>query len=128
MTQQLIPFDLAKACAGHPLVTRDGRKVTEFHRFETLNKDKCVAVIDGKAFMFADRGRWDQFDDCGYDLFIAPTEVTMWVNVYLKNSHNDFEPYYTDGFLWKTEERAKSASPTKPITATVPVTFFNWNP
>lgn len=26
------PFDLEKALAGHPLVTRGGRRVTEFHR------------------------------------------------------------------------------------------------
>jgi hypothetical protein len=125
MTQQLIPFDLAKAIAGHPLVTRDGRKVTEFKFFDTANADgyNCVFVIDGRLFYRRKDGRWDGTDS-DYDLFLAPTEVTRWQNIYQKEDRE----YFTDGFLWTTESSAKACSKGEQAIATVPVTFSTWKP
>lgn len=42
-----IPFDLEKAKAGATVVTRDGRKVTEWHHFQSVDLYCIVAHIEG---------------------------------------------------------------------------------
>lgn len=69
------PFNLEKALAGHPLITRDGRLVTQFH----LRKDSpsgsfpYAAVLEGgtKEF-FTSAGRyWGLDENMAEDLFLA---------------------------------------------------------
>jgi hypothetical protein len=125
MNSNKIPFNLEKAKARHPLVTRDGKMVTEFHRFETRqNIWKCSAIIDGDLFCFNDSGRRNQgLRESPYDLFLAPTEVTMWVNVYEANGK-----WYSTGIFHDTESEAISKRTEKAFIATVPVTFNIWKP
>jgi hypothetical protein len=108
------------------LVTRDGRTVTEFHRFETDTSNyPCRAVIDGSAFDYTKKGEFHKMiDDHEYDLFLAPTEVTMWQNIYAKVGIDGF---YSDGFLWDSENKAKEYA-AQGCIATVPVTFNTWKP
>jgi hypothetical protein len=78
------PFNLEAAKAGKPLVTRDGRKVTEFHHFETCKlKYSCVAIVGGESLSYTTAGFFDEdTSDRVLDLFLADEEVTVWVNVY----------------------------------------------
>jgi len=85
------PFDLQKAIDGHPLVTRDGQEVTEFHYFST---GKCghpylvAAVIkDIGLFTYTQGGKYSMGSECELDLFLAPVKKQAWANVY-QYTHN----------------------------------------
>ncbi len=82
--KKLKPFDLEAAKRGEPLVTRDGREVTEFHHFETeVREDPCAAIIGGRATWVHTDGRYYRDgNQHPYDLFMAPRKVTRWVNLY----------------------------------------------
>ena len=82
------PFDLAKAKAGAPVITRDGHKA-HILSFDLCNRDYPMAAAftdsdgnewvntmtnEGKCFAFADK-------DSPSDLFMAPVKRDCWVNV-----------------------------------------------
>ena len=86
----LKPFDLQKALAGDPVVTRDGRKVTEIIEFKTAcnTLQNTVAVIDGHFYSFYENGKCMSQWDSEFDLFMAPKIVKKsgWLNVYPNNT------------------------------------------
>ncbi len=126
-------FDLAKAITGHPLVTRDGRTVTEFHWFKGhIGKYPCAATLTNETelFTYTDIGTF--FEDGREhktDLFLAPTEVTMWGNVYKRGTiYSDiYQPIYPDIYQ-PIYPDIYSARYTAIYSATVPVTFNTWKP
>ena len=66
-------FNLELAKEGHPLVTRDGREVSEFHCFESLGKDtdRIAAIIDDDGFWFNKSGQYYSNNVIsGKDLFL----------------------------------------------------------
>lgn len=83
------PFDLTRALAGDPVITRDGRQVTELHHFKTAkNQNNGVfAIIDGEAFTFDYNGKYLAISSHIMDLFMAPKKRTIWVNVYGKYAY-----------------------------------------
>ena len=83
----LKPFNLEKALAGDPVVTRDGQQVTEIIILNTLNSNQNVfAVIDRKFYQFTKNGRYSRYENMDYclDLFMAPKIVKKsgWLNIY----------------------------------------------
>lgn len=77
------PFDLNKALAGEPIVTRDGREVKELHQFKTAKSgDALAGVINGSVFTWFSSGayRADGFSD--EDLFMKETPLEVWYNLY----------------------------------------------
>jgi len=85
------PFDLEKALAGEPVVTRDGRPVTQLIKFEAIVEDGYViyGVVNNKIFNFLDSGKYDRtFESHCFDLFMAEPE--RWVNVYYDERINKF--------------------------------------
>ena len=80
------PFDLEKALAGEPVVTRDGRPVTQVTKFDAPNDpNPVVAVIDGDTQSFTLTGAYfGQGKENEYDLFMATKTVKKegWVNLY----------------------------------------------
>ena len=83
------PFDLAKAKAGAPVITRNGHKA-HILSFDLCNRDYPMAAAftdsdgnewvntltnEGKCFAFADK-------DSPSDLFMAPVKREGWVNLY----------------------------------------------
>ncbi len=115
------PFDLELAKQGHPLVTRDGRTVTEFHHFDTADargSQPCIYVVDGTIHSCSTNGRYRLADD-ERDLFLAPVEVTLWVNV----GKSAIWTYFTTPTLYETEEEAGNNNYPPIHIATVPVTF-----
>ena len=82
-TSNLNPFDWEKAVAGEPVVDGAGCPVTQITRFDGVKDGRCVAGVDG-------RGNLNHYQDDGHfflskkgsslDLFMAPTEKTVWVN------------------------------------------------
>ena len=77
------PFDLERALKGEPVITREGRKVSELHYFETCDDPgECVVtIIDGEMLLYYKDGNY--FDDktTEDDLFMAPRKVTKWAQI-----------------------------------------------
>lgn len=84
------PFDLEKALAGEPVVTRDGRPVTQVTKFDAPNDpNPVIAVIDGDTQSFTLTGAYySQSREHQYDLFMATKTVKKegWVNLYKANN------------------------------------------
>lgn len=79
------PFDLARAMAGEPIVTRDGRKARFVGYVPEFSPERQIAVaIDGASGFneYYKDGRY--FSGAGpNDLFMAPKpKRTVWVNVW----------------------------------------------
>lgn len=78
------PFDLERALAGDPVVTRGGWPVTQLVKFDASDAICPLhGVLGGNIFAWRVDGRY--FTDCkfGYDLFMAPKKRTVWVNLCL---------------------------------------------
>lgn len=97
------PFDLERALAGEPVVTRDGREVTEIHFFKTDQGDyPLIAVIDENQEAFTKDGFFaSSREECESDLFMKPKVVEGWINVYQEG-----DSIWTS-FAHESEERAK---------------------
>ena len=77
------PFNLQEALAGKPVVTRDGRKVTQLHLFECDAKVPLFGFVENSTciYQFRKDGQWIS-EPSGLNLFMASTEKTVWVNLY----------------------------------------------
>lgn len=98
------PFDLQKALAGEPVITRTGMKVTELIQMP-LTKDvvyrtalnnilHAVTETGVRANYYPDQSNWD--------LFMAPKKREIWVNEYQIVTGN-----YWFGMGHQSEEGAK---------------------
>lgn len=77
----LKPFDLERALAGDPVVTRSGRSVTQLHLFNIETHYPLHAVVDGVCIVlsFTKGGRHEKMaDEHVHDLFMAPKKVTYY--------------------------------------------------
>jgi len=123
MQNNLRPFNLQQALAEKPVVTRDGRTISELHYLKTSNsKQRLIAVINGLTCFYDDNGKYNyQEYETHHDLFMAPETITKWVNVYDKG-----DGYETGQvLLYDTEEYAKSNGfQCLGYIATVPITFI----
>jgi hypothetical protein len=95
------PFNLEKFLAGEPAITRDGRKVTDFHYFkERVVEYKLVCLLSSYLFKFyRSDGKTSESSQSEYDLFMEEKEVDLWVNVYCNDG------VYTGG-IHKSEQEA----------------------
>lgn len=68
------PFNLEAALAGDPVVTRDGRAVTQLTLYDIPSTFKVVAVVDGQLESFSINGKSLFGIDVisKNDLFMAP--------------------------------------------------------
>ena len=78
------PFNLEEALAGKPVVTREGKKVTELYLFKTMkNAYRLFACIDGKVVQCTIKGEfYTVSEESPYDLFMYEPIVEGWVNIY----------------------------------------------
>ena len=79
------PFNLNEALAGHPVVTRDGRKVTQLHLFDVTSPYCLCGVIDRELRSFTKEGYHSILktkDTSDYDLFMESTKTKKWINIY----------------------------------------------
>lgn len=104
------PFDLQKAMAGEPVVTRDGREVLDLHYFKEAGDDgQCIAYhakdsplratyISGNCFKNGDHSDGD--------LFMAPKteKLTIYVSKH-KNAEGLYQTSYAipEGTLVRAE-------------------------
>lgn len=83
------PFDLARAMAGEPIVTRDGRAVKFVAHVPELKSDdeRVLVLVEGDYHVsyFCETGEYMKKDKSKYDLFMAPKpKRTVWVNVWCR--------------------------------------------
>lgn len=80
------PFNLEKALAGAPVVTRDGRKVKQLMLFKTLDIFCLGGVMDGKLHYWTRRGKWTWVDYSvdANDLFMAEPKASIWSRIFAK--------------------------------------------
>ena len=97
----LKPFDLEKALAGEPVVTRDGQEVTQLKKFD-VDGEPLVGVHDGTIETWEIDGSYiNHTQESLLDLFMAPVEKVVWVNVYEKDGGR-----ITLGNFYNTEDAA----------------------
>jgi hypothetical protein len=75
------PFDLTAALAGAPVITRDGREVTQLTKFECHDIMSVAGVLDGIVNLWSTDGKSGSEK---FDLFMASTKKTGWVARYSK--------------------------------------------
>lgn len=75
-------FDLEKALAGDPVITRDGRPVTQLTFFENARGDTFAGVLDGVIELWAENGEYNHSYSSNFDLFMAPKTRQGWICVY----------------------------------------------
>lgn len=98
------PFDLERALAGDPIVTRDGKEALDFAYFPNIKneaEEKIRVVIDGGIFSYFTNGKYYSYKESSSDLFMAGTKKEGWINIYSNIS------YYG---IWKTKEEAENIS------------------
>ena len=92
------PFDLEKALAGEPVVTRDGHAVTEIilMKMVTARTNNLLAVIDGDWYIYYRNGELNPGYACNGDLFMAPVKRQEWVNIHyaLDRGHKNGQYYF----------------------------------
>ena len=78
------PFNLAAAKAGAPLVTRGGRPAKLIAYVEDALPGQRLLVLIGRCVfkIFEDGRHISPNEESKYDLFMAPTKRTVWVNLY----------------------------------------------
>jgi hypothetical protein len=100
------PFDLEKAKSGHPLITRDGRKVRFLGTVNNKIYPLVIAYEDSvgeeHVYPIALNGSFNGHSRDDRDLFLAPNKKTGWVNIY--ENHNG-EPY-TGTKVYKNKDTA----------------------
>lgn len=83
------PFNLQEAIEGKPLVTRDGRKVLNFHYFrDSKAKHTIIALVENELenyLHYYSNGTFLKLEESHYDLFMYEEPKKYFVNVY-KNS------------------------------------------
>jgi hypothetical protein len=102
------PFDLEKALAGEPVVTRDGKKVIDLYHFKlSTGEFPLVVNIEGKKALstYTTRGKLtNAATDHEYDLLMAPPET--WVNVYYNKTTGVYGS--SIGTTYPSEQMAKA--------------------
>jgi len=100
---KLKPFNLERALAGDPVVTGDGKNVSQLHMFNCEDPFCLYGVISGETLPSAFKvdGSWGvQKYEVDKNLFMAPVKKEGWVNL---SSSNDV---YCNNCIYKTKEEA----------------------
>jgi hypothetical protein len=76
-------FNLERALAGEPVITRDGRPVTQLTLFEIGGNFPLKGVVDRNFGTFTKTGSFhENRENHPWDLFMAPEKKFIWVNIY----------------------------------------------
>jgi hypothetical protein len=99
-------FNLQEALAGEPVISREGKQVTQLHLFEVnpSSNYSLYGVVDGHVESFTKDGKWDKDSNEGSrDLFMGPDSI--YINIYKLISGD-----YTIGSNHNTKEEAAKAA------------------
>jgi hypothetical protein len=73
---KMLPFDLEKALAGHPVCTREGSRVLEINKFDSPMPFPVIVFIEGRKYVdqFTIEGTFFTKSECPHDLFLLAPE------------------------------------------------------
>lgn len=98
------PFNLEAALAGAPVVTRDGRKVTQLVKFDCTDTYVLYGVVTDTVHLWTVDGRFNMScEKNGHDLFMATVKKTG-LAVSYRYKDEDARMSTT---IFETEEQAK---------------------
>ena len=100
---KLKPFNLERALAGDPVVTRSGEEVESFHLVDANINYPLVVYIKGYMEIeeFTKKGSFYSYEkDSDKDLFMAQVKKEGWVNLYYDTS------IYGTNCIYKTKQEA----------------------
>jgi hypothetical protein len=80
-------FNLEKALAGQPVVTKDGKPVTQLTLFDTKDISCLVGDVSGELRKFTIDGV--SFAGDTQNLFMSTQGMCCWVNVYQNGYHKN---------------------------------------
>ena len=88
-------FNLEKALAGEPVITRNGELVTQITKFEDIINPYCLCgKVLGNIELFTIDGVFSlKFGESQFDLFMDEEKKTIWINVW---------KYFKDGSVMVT--------------------------
>lgn len=107
------PFDLEKALAGEPVVTRSGLAVTEIQFFQDVsNGQGLIAVAGGVLRRYNAEGvhYYSPVGEDPHDLFMAPVKKQGWVNLYSPKIQGFPDCMADCQNVWETREAALEAA------------------
>ena len=82
------PFNLDEALAGKPVITRDGKQVTQLTLFEIEGNFPLKGVVDKGFATWTTKGFFhDTQQNHPYNLFMASEKKSIWINIYENKSH-----------------------------------------
>ncbi|MBC9913157.1 hypothetical protein [Chitinophaga varians] len=102
------PFDRQKAAAGHPVISRSGRKLLDQYFFNTVDGQQLYGPLEGDAYprrWTVDGHYFLDGTESEYDLFMLTETRTMYCSVYLEGDR-----YITGNTLYDTPEKARFGS------------------
>jgi hypothetical protein len=103
---RLEKFDLEKALNGAKVVTRDGREVSQFVKFDTYEKFSLYGVVNDEILFWDIKGRYYEGANPNIDLFIVGEVQSIWVNVYKKSNNGEM---YIGSQRYKSKNNAINA-------------------
>jgi hypothetical protein len=111
------PFNLQRALAGDPVVTRDGRLVTDLKFFNGTVAESICGVLDGRIRAWFEGGEYmsNKGETHYLDLFIAPLVKQGWVNLFRATDGQ----WRVNGPVYRTEFVAKSNALCNEITTLI---------
>ena len=103
------PFSKFEAISGKPVVTRDGKKVTQLKEFELDGPFQIVGVVEGKR----ETSSWTDDGNCygdgsqsHLDLFMASTVVEGWAAFGREVAQSKYNVLAFATHVWATEAEA----------------------
>ena len=111
-------FNLERALAGDPVITRDGQEVTQLVKLDGVkHNENVVGVFDGEIHFWTIEGKFDnRLKETPFDLFMKPKENAIWVNVYKDHNGKLFA-----GCSYDSEKEAKEATGSYPKIRTIKI-------
>jgi hypothetical protein len=94
-------FNLERALAGEPVITRNGKKVTQLHLFKN---DELIQPLygmvegDDDVFNWSTYGKYNFSKQTSFDLFMAPEKRSCWVNVYQNSKLESIQIFAGDSY------------------------------
>ena len=80
------PFNLERALAGDPVVTKAGEPVEQLHKFDTIDMKCIFGVVEGEVYSWRIGGEFYEEGESDKDLFMATKKCSGWINI--SKDHN----------------------------------------
>jgi hypothetical protein len=77
-------FNLEKALAGEPVITKTGKKVAQITKFDnvTITPYSICGVVEGSLENWSKEGKYHHSTESQLDIYMAEESKTIWINVW----------------------------------------------